>query len=378
VEAEGVTAAQSRRASVQAVCDRALDGVSPGFDDLALLLALPDADAAEPLFAAARELRRRHTGDAVFLYGFVYFSTYCRNRCSFCFYRKGNRESPRYRKTADEVVAICRSLAESGVNVLDLTMGEDPQVHDSGQFEALAALVAAVKQASGLPVMVSPGVVPPAALAQLSAAGADWYACYQETHTPELFESLRLGQSYAQRAGTRRAAHRAGLLVEDGILAGVGDTVADRARSLLAMRAAGDQQVRVMTLVPQRDTPFAGQPIPDPLGELLVIAAMRLLMPERLIPASLDVQGIAGLETRLQAGANVVTSIVPPASGLAGVALAERDIDEGCRTVAEVRPRLAALGLQQGSQAEYEAWMRAALNGYAQRRPAALGRTVRL
>jgi hypothetical protein len=59
------------------------------------------------------------------------------------------------------------------------------------------------------------------------------------------------------------------------------------------------------------------------------------------------------------------------------VALAERDIDEGCRTVAEVRARLAALGLHQGNQAEYEAWMRAALNGYAQRRPSALGRTVR-
>ena len=63
-----------------------------------------------------------------------------------------------------------------------------------------------------------------------------------------------------------------------------------------------------------------------------MIAVMRLAMPDRLIPASLDVEGIAGLEARLEAGANVVTSIVPPQSGLAGVSQAELDIDAGLRT----------------------------------------------
>ena len=73
---------------------------------------------------------------------------------------------------------------------------------------------------------------------------------------------------------------------------------------------------------------------------------MRLAMPDRLIPASLDVDGIAGLERRLQAGANVVTSIVPPTVGLAGVSQAELDIDEGYRTVHGVLPHLERLGLR--------------------------------
>ena len=79
-------------------------------------------------------------------------------------------------------------------------------------------------------------------------------------------------------------------------------------------------------------------------AELLTIAAMRLAMPDRLIPASLDVDGIRGLERRLEAGANVVTSIVPPTVGLAGVSQAELDIDEGYRTVAGVLPHLDAAG----------------------------------
>ena len=63
---------------------------------------------------------------------------------------------------------------------------------------------------------------------------------------------------------------------------------------------------------------------------------MRLAMPDRLIPASLDVDGIAGLEPRIAAGANVVTSIVPPDIGLAGVSQSELDIDDGLRTAPEV------------------------------------------
>jgi methylornithine synthase len=345
------------RSEIRELCDAVLGGAQLERDGLLRLLAAPDRAAAEPLFAAARALRSRFSGDQVALYGFVYFSTYCRNRCTFCFYRAGNAASPRYRKTVAEVVAICRDLADSGVNLLDLTLGEDPAFHDEGHFEALADLVRAVREAAPLPVMVSPGVVPAAALAQLRAAGADWYALYQETHNETLYSGLRVGQPFADRVAARRHARAGGLLVEDGLLIGVGESLADRADSLLAMRDGSAQQVRVMGLVPQAGTPFAGRPAPETFAELVVIAALRLLMPERLIPASLDVDGIAGLDERLDAGANVVTSIVPPTVGLAGVGQSELDIDEGLRTVAEVRRHLAALGLRQSTRQHYGAWL---------------------
>ena len=98
------------------------------------------------------------------------------------------------------------------------------------------------------------------------------------------------------RAGAgARDAHATGLLVEDGLLTGVGDGPADRARSVLAMQG-GEQQVRVMTLVPQEQTPLADVAGPGTWQEVLTIAVMRLLMPDRLIPASLDVEGIGGCE----------------------------------------------------------------------------------
>ena len=129
--------------SVAGLCADILQGSRPRTRrDLEALLRA--GDEAPLVFAAAREARARHSGDAVFLYGFVYFSTYCRNECAFCFYRADNDESPRYRKTTDEVVAICRDLAASGVVLLDLTMGEDPAIHDEPGHAALLELVGAV------------------------------------------------------------------------------------------------------------------------------------------------------------------------------------------------------------------------------------------
>lgn len=337
--------------AVTELCDRALAGERLGEPELAALLAA--GDDAETVFAAAREARARHGGNAVYLYGFVYFSTWCRNACTFCFYRKGNPESPRYRKSPDEVAEICAGLAGSGVVLLDLTMGEDPAVHDDPGYAGLLDLAHGVARGTGLPIMVSPGVLPADVMRALRESGADWYALYQETHTPALYERLRVGQPYAARAAAREAARRAGLLVEDGLLTGIGDTAADRAHSVAVMRDGGWEQVRVMSFVPQAGTPLAGTVPPDDMDELLTIATMRLAMPDRFIPASLDVDGIRGLERRLQAGANVVTSIVPPAVGLAGVSQSELDIDEGARTVAGVLPYLERLELRAAGVDEY-------------------------
>lgn len=95
----------------------------------------------------------------------------------------------------------------------------------------------------------------------------------------------------------------------------------------------------------------------DRLLELKLIALMRILYPWALIPTSLDVDGIAGLESRVNAGGNVVTSIIPPRTGLAGVAQSSMDVDEGGRTVEEVKKILQTLDLEAASKEEYQQYI---------------------
>ncbi|NIM17911.1 MAG: methylornithine synthase PylB [Candidatus Aminicenantes bacterium] len=317
-------------------------------EEIIFILQLRQKEHIDSLFRTACSLRRKYFRDKIFLYGFLYISTYCRNDCNFCFYRVSNRVSPRYRKSEDEVIAAAVELAQSGVHLIDLTMGEDPYFFNdkSTGFDAFCRLVEKVKAATGLPVMVSPGVVPEQVLVELVEAGADWFSCYQETHNRDLFQQLRPGQDYDARFNIKQLAHKHGLLIEEGILVGVGETVEDIANSLEIMQTLDAGQVRAMNVVPQAGTPMQNHPGPEPIKELLTIALMRLVFPGKLIPATLDVEGLAGLKQRLEAGANVVTSIVPPHQGLVGVAQSLLDIDDARRATESVLSVLEDCGLR--------------------------------
>jgi methylornithine synthase len=326
-------------------------------EETARLVSPPGEDERETLFGAAREARERAWGDMVFSYGFLYLSTYCRNDCPFCSWRR-TTDSPRYRKSAGEVLEAASELAMDGVSLLDLTTGEDPETDSPGYIARLARLVKDAREETGLPIMISPGLVSGRALRSFRDAGTLFYACYQETHTPPLFARLRAGQDFEARWRAKLAAKRAGLLVEEGVLCGVGETAEDLARSIMAMRELGCAQVRAMAFVPplhEGPGPFLDDPAPGRARdtELVMIAALRLSFPEALVPASLDVEGIRGLAPRLDSGANVVTSLVPAGMGLAGVAQGDLDIQNRARSLSAVLPVLASRGLTHGTPAAF-------------------------
>ena len=323
------------------------------------LLDSPAPSLLEKLFAAARRQRERHFGNRVFLYGFLYISTHCRNRCSFCFYRKTNTRAIRYRKSPVEIAESARQLARSGVHLIDLTAGEDPCffTDPEGDFTSVIDAVRSIRADTNLPVMASVGVVPDTVLDRLAAAGADWYACYQETHNRQLFDQLRVGQNFEARCRSKVAAKARGMLVEEGLLCGVGETSRDLVNSFDAMSRLGADQMRAMTFVPQAGTPMKDQLPSSSLRECITIALMRIVFPGLLIPASLDVDGLAGLRLRLDAGANVVTSLVPPGRGLAGVAQSDLDIEDGRRSVEGIAPTLRTCGLLPATTDQYRHWV---------------------
>jgi len=348
------------RHKLETILFRALQEEKLSENEIVYLLSIDNADHINKLFAVAKNLRRKYFGDKIFLYGFIYASTYCRNDCRFCYFRRSNTESRRYRKAKPEIVAAACRLAESGVHLIDLTMGEDPALYNSDGtgFDRLIDLIDSIRQANGLPIMVSPGVIPELVLSRLAEIGASWYACYQETHHRNLFNQLRPGQDFNLRLESKINAHQFGLLIEEGLLCGVGETAGNIAHSIDVMRQLDADQIRVMNFVPQPGTPMAKRTPPDPQREMLIIAVMRLAFPDRIIPASLDVNGLAGLKRRLDAGANVVTSIVPPGEGLAGVAQHSLDIEDGRRTNASVLKVLEKCDLRPATNQEYQDWIK--------------------
>lgn len=312
------------------------------------------------IFDAAREARHKAFGNKVSLYGFLYLSTHCRNDCAFCQYRRSNLSLERYRKPLGEVLKAAGRLAADRVHLLDLTLGEDPYYVEPAGFHRLLELVSALKETTGLPIMVPLGVLLAEQFIRPREAGAGWYACYQETHNRGLFTRLRLEQDYDRRKRTRLEAAGCGPLAEDGLLMGVGESAEGLADSILDMAREPLDQVRAMSHVPHESTflSTAGDMLEERRAyELLAIAAMRLVMEDWLIPASLDVDGLEGLVTRLEAGANMVTSIVPSDCGLAGVVSKDLGIENQHRSVAVVVRQLRVLGLKPALPGEYRAWV---------------------
>ena len=345
--------------SLDSILKKALEEEPLTRGEVLYLLAPRGGEEQERIYEVARRLRERYFSNEIFLYGFVYFSTWCRNHCTFCFYRAPNTLCERYRKTDEEILDTAIRLAESGVHLLDLTMGEDPACYEGGEeFDRLLRLVKKAKKETSLPIMVSWGVTPDSVLERLPEAGADWFACYQETHNPDLFRKLRLNQDYQRRLEVKTQAKRLGMLIEEGILSGVGESLDDVVDSIEAMKAMEAHQVRVMNFVSQKGTPMAHFSSPHPERENKIIAVLRLLLPHRLIPASLDVYGIDGLKGKLRAGANVVTSLILPSSELRGVAQSTLGICEGLRSAKAVLPVLTELGLRKASLEEYISWVK--------------------
>lgn len=352
--------------SLPTVLCKAVEGTALVKDEIRFLLSLKKEDDIDLLQKSAQLVRSKHFGNKVFLYGFLYFSTFCKNDCNFCQFRCSNNELVRYRKSESEIVELAGILRDSGVHLIDLTMGEDPAMfHPDFGLKRLKKLVQAVRSETGLPVMLSPGAAPVSAISEFAEIGTEWFACYQETHSRALFNALRKDQSYDLRMESKLSAKKNGMLIEEGILTGVGESVDDIAHSILEMRSMQADQVRAMTFVPQSGTPMASVVASGGQLEQIIISVMRLVMPGALIPASLDIDGLNGLQQRILAGANVVTSIVPAGKGLSGVANSSLDIEESRRSVESIRTVLQFCGMDVATAKEYRDWLDARLQGGA-------------
>ena len=105
------------------------------------------------------------------------------------------------------MINVARRLVDSGVHLIDLTLGEDPLFYGEGNFDVLFQMVVGVKEETDTSVMVSPGLVPDDILRSFADLGVDWYALYQETYNRELFQKLRIGQDFEERKQKKETQH---------------------------------------------------------------------------------------------------------------------------------------------------------------------------
>ena len=299
---------------MRSALERLCAGNVPSAEETRALLACSDADA-QRLFARAREVREAVYGKDVYLRGLIELTNFCKNDCLYCGIRRSNRNARRYRLADEEVLACAEAGYRLGLRTVVLQGGEDAYFTD----ERLCGLVRALKAARpDRAVTLSMGERSAHSYRALFAAGADRYLLRHETATQAHYQSLHPPEmSFAARMECLNALRRAGFQTGCGFMVGSpGQTAEHLSNDLAFISRFRPEMIGIGPFIPHRDTPFAGCAAGSVEATLRLIAILRLLVPDALIPATTALSALdpRGCERGLLAGANVVMpNLTPPA-----------------------------------------------------------------
>ena len=274
-----------------------------GFDQEAAALAARLAVAA----------RRPHYGDKVFIRGLIEIGNVCRNDCLYCGIRRSNARACRYRLSEEEILLCAEAGYRMGFRTVVLQGGEDAYFTD----ERLCRIVRALKAARpDRAVTLSVGERSRESYQKLFDAGADRYLLRHETATKAHYEALHPpGMSFENRMRCLADLKAIGYQTGCGFMVGSpGQTLADVARDLAFIRRFEPEMVGIGPFIPHRDTPLGAFPAGTVEMTCKLLAIIRLLLPNALLPATTALATLdpRGCEKGMLAGANVVMPNLSP------------------------------------------------------------------
>ena len=264
-------------------------------------------------FAKARERAQAVFGRSIYTRGLIEFTNFCRQNCLYCGIRAGNPQADRYRLTQQEILECCQEGYGLGFRTFVLQGGEDPYFSD----ERIAQIVRAIKAAyPDCAVTLSIGEKPMESYRLFREAGADRYLLRHETADNEHFAKLHPpGQRLESRMACLESLKELGYQVGTGFMVGSpGQQSRHLAQDLAFIQRFRPQMVGIGPFIPHKDTPFAGEKAGTLQMTLRLIALLRLMLPDALIPATTALGTIAedGREQGILAGANVVMPNLSP------------------------------------------------------------------
>ncbi len=282
-------------------------------EDLRELLSTLAPTEEELLYESAREVRERWYGKDVYLRGLVEFTSWCRNDCYYCGLRRSNARAERYRLSERQVLSCCDQGYDLGFRTFVLQGGDDARCTD----ELVCGIVRQIRDRHpDCAVTLSIGERPRSSYEAYFAAGAERYLLRQETSNPAHYRMLHPpGLTIESRKRCLADLKDIGYQVGCGIMVGTPHQTWDHVvEDLLYMRGFQPHMVGIGPFIPHKDTPFRDEPR-GTLGDTLhLLAVVRLMLPQVLLPATTALGTIdpQGRELGILAGANVLMPNLSP------------------------------------------------------------------
>lgn len=277
-----------------------------------LLTKMTEEDASY-LYERARAAQIDSYGKTVFLRGLIEFTNICRNDCYYCGIRRSNQNADRYRLSEEQILQCCRQGYALGFRTFVLQGGEDPFYSD----ERMVPIVRAIRQAyPDCAITLSLGERSRDSYQALFDAGADRYLLRHETANEDHYRFLHPAELRLQnRKECLFALREIGYQVGAGMMIGApGQTTEHLVEDLRFLQELRPHMIGIGPFIPHKDTPFHAEQ-PGALSDTLhLLAILRLLFPQVLLPATTALGTIhpQGRELGILAGANVIMPNLSP------------------------------------------------------------------
>src|SRR5437879_264100 len=230
---------------------------------------------------------------------FIPLTKLCRDVCHYCTFARPPIEGRRAYLSLDEVLDIARAGAAAGCREALFTLGDKPELRYRLARDELAAMghtttveylttaARAVLEQTGLLPHINPGILSGDEIDHLRDVAPSMGIMLESTSprlcepgmphhgSPDKDPAVRLAM--LEEAGRRRVPSTTGLLI------GIGETWADRADTLLAIRASHErwghvQEVIVQNFRAKAGTPMHDHPEPSTAEMLGTVALARLIL----------------------------------------------------------------------------------------------------
>ena len=312
------------------------------------LITLADAELVQYLAKRAEAVRQSVYGRDVYIRGLIEFTNYCKNDCLYCGIRRGNRCAQRYRLTPEEILECCHTGYKLGFRTFVLQGGEDPYFTK----DRIAELVAAIKKAHpDCAVTLSVGEKDRDTYQAWFDAGADRYLLRHETADESLYRRLHPEEmSLKHRMECLQNLKDIGYQVGCGFMVGSPGQMPEMILSdLRYIQHLQPHMVGIGPFIPHKDTPFGNQPAGTAEMTLRLLAIIRLMLPNVLLPATTALGTIQGdgRQQGMRFGANVVMPNLSPASARQKYALYNGKLssgEEAAESVALLKQSMTAVG----------------------------------
>ncbi len=289
------------------------EGVLSKWEFAELIGFYGDGSAREYCFEKARRFKRLYYGDGIFMRGLIEISSCCKNDCFYCGIRKSNKNAERYRLSESEIIARCEYGYGLGFRTFVLQGGEDPY-YDDARLETVIKTVK--KRHPDCAVTLSLGERSRESYKRLREAGADRYLLRHEAADETLYGKIHPAEmSLSNRKRCLYDLKELGYQVGAGFMVGAPfQTAEDIAGDLIFIHELCPEMAGIGPFIPHKDTVFSRCSAGSLELTLLLIAVLRIMLPNALIPATtaLGTVNARGREMGILAGANVIMPNLSP------------------------------------------------------------------